>query len=55
MSTDPRTPALRDLHPLPRSPEAVSLGCKCTVAQREKSGAPVSYSFTKGCPVPNQR
>jgi hypothetical protein len=47
-----------DIRPYPETPEAVALGCKCSVA-RHRDGSPSLnadggplYAMTKGCPVP---
>jgi hypothetical protein len=44
-------PARSDMHPLPGTPEAKALGCKCGVVTGA-NGEPL-YRFTKGCPIPN--
>jgi hypothetical protein len=58
--TPQRGPARADLHPLPGTLEARARGCKCSVATGadgnpllDSSGSPL-YSFSKGCPIPNQ-
>ena len=41
-----------DIHPLPGTPEAKTLGCTCRVTGTGTDGKRV-YSFTKGCPIRN--
>jgi hypothetical protein len=54
-----REPMVRDLRPFPESPEAKARGCLCKIV-RNRDGKPelgqdggITYSFTKGCPIPN--
>jgi hypothetical protein len=51
--SSPNEPALKDIHPLPGSPEAKSLGCKCSSILGEE-GKPL-FVMTKGCPIENHR
>jgi hypothetical protein len=44
--------AIRDIHPLPGTPEAKALGCTCSVGGTSANGEPL-YAMTKGCPVRN--
>ncbi len=44
-------PVRTDMQPLPGTPEAKALGCKCRVVIGT-DGRP-SYSFEKGCPIRN--
>lgn len=48
----PDRPALMNLHPLPGTPEAIALGCKCRVVPKAADGKQL-YAFTKGCPIRN--
>ncbi len=52
-----RGSALRDMHPLPESYEAVARGCKCTIA-KNADGTPILdqdgkrvYTIKKECPI----
>jgi hypothetical protein len=52
-------PTVHDIRPFPETPEAIALGCKCSVARQrdgsphlDASGNPL-YAMTKGCPIPS--
>jgi hypothetical protein len=45
-------PALANLHPLPGTPEAIALGCKCSIGPKAADGKQL-YAFVKGCPIRN--
>ena len=44
--------AIRDLYPLPGTPEAKALGCTCWVDGTGADGKPV-YVMPRGCPIRN--
>lgn len=50
-------PALRGIHPLPESSEAIERGCNCSIAKKangslllDQGGKPL-YTIEKGCPI----
>ena len=50
-SNEQQRPARKDMHPLPGTPEAKALDCKCEVVTGA-DGKPL-YRFEKGCPIRN--
>ncbi len=51
-AVEQRGRAIRNIHPLPGTPEAKALGCTCGVAGVGSDGKPL-FAMTKGCPVRN--
>jgi hypothetical protein len=52
-----RGPAVRDLHPLPETPEAKARGCRCTIVM-DADGSPhvdryggLLYGIDRGCSI----